>query len=429
MWSMQLFLMHQCTSFALIVSSRRNPLPRSRGDTQIHRVLPLENHTEPTESIRLKHSTTTLESEIPASRRRVLQRGLTQTMGIISLGAGTTLFQFPHGLLSAEDSAAMAYSKIYPTELVEPEAGSLQDGRELDLQRIREKQLQQQLKPGSSLSSRRRDVTSSSVTWFQPLLDWWNAVLWGAVLWLWSGSRSNPIVTPLANLIYDPEEEEWLRDRNDGLFADLPPAIYVLLTVVFVLAGAVVDLILVSLTQDPPTTAATGTAAAALGTGGGDRLQSLAGVLLISGAALEVGRLANGQKKPTRMEADRSTQLEQEFEDFANERLQLVSNRSVGGGNVHRSEVVHAFRRYYAKYRIASSASVVNTEKTSSRFTEFDTDNDTSIGLSDLEIERLLRAWSRRQVTPNGRPLAMSQAGFYSGLQINRDADIFGPQR
>ncbi|KAL7561791.1 hypothetical protein ACA910_013329 [Epithemia clementina (nom. ined.)] len=289
------------------------------------------------------------------NRRQALEGITTATMGLLTFGT-TAVFQSPE--------QAGAFDKAYPTELVEPELGSIQDGRERALQRVREQEAKRvsrlELGPG-----------------YKPL----SSVLWGAVLWLWTGSRSNPVVTPLANLVFDPAEEEWLKDRNDGLFADLPPTLYALLAVVFVAAGFVVDTILVTLTE-------------------GDRnvALQLAGVSLISGAALEVGRLASGQKKQTREESDRSTQLEQEFAEFAENRLKL-------GGNVHRSEVVQAFRRYFAKYRMADNP---------------------DYPLGDLEIEQLLRAWSKRQTMAK---VERSQAGFYSGIQINRDADVFVQRR
>jgi hypothetical protein len=198
--------------------------------------------------------------------------------------------------------------------------------------------------------------------------------LWGSALWFLSGSRSNPLATPLANLIYNDRDEAWLKDRNDGLFAVLPPTLLLVLAVAFGLFGYGVDaLVTIAADHDP------------------DVSLQLAGVSLIGGGSLELGRIANGEKKPTRQEADRSTQLEREFAEFADKRL-------MAGGNCHRNEVVRAFRRYYAKYRRAES---------------------TQYPLTDLEIEQVLRSYGRQ----NG--LEMSSAGFYTGIQINSDADVF----
>ena len=113
---------------------------------------------------------------------------------------------------------------------------------------------------------------------------------------------------------------------------------------------------------------------------------------MIGAAAIELGRVATGEKGQTRDDYDRDLMLEREFEEFAENRLQK-------GGNCHRSEVVKAFRRYNAKYRQADS---------------------TQYPLGDLEIEQLLRSWS--QATGAAE---MSSAGFYNGISINQQADVF----
>lgn len=263
-------------------------------------------------------------------------------------------------LLGLGDSAqpTNAYDKTYPGELAAGDGGDDRDSRQRQLDRIREKE-----------SRQRVSVISRS-----PLNKPIGALLWGSALWFLSGSRNSPVITPLANLFYDDQQEEWLKDRNEGLFANLPLALFALLTVVFVVAGLGTDVLVTNLAE-------------------GNRNVSLqlAGVSLITGGALELGRIASGEKKQTRQETDRDVQLEQEFAEFAASRLQP-------GGSCHRNEVVAAFRRFYAKYRQA----------------------DNEGGVTDLEVERLLRNWSR--------PLAgveMSAAGFYSGIRINQDADIF----
>lgn len=201
-----------------------------------------------------------------------------------------------------------------------------------------------------------------------------SSTLWGGALWFLSGSRSTPIATPLANALYDVKQQKWLQDRNEGLFASLPWEFLIILSFAFVGMGYVADIVISSLAE-------------------GDRTISLqlAGVSLIGGCSLELGRIFNGEKKPTREESDRGFQLESEFASFARDRL-------ITGGNCHRNEVVQAFRRYYAKYRQADSK---------------------EYPLTDLEIEQLLRAYCR----PRG--VEMSSAGFYAGLQINESADVF----
>lgn len=86
----------------------------------------------------------------------------------------------------------------------------------------------------------------------------------------------------------------------------------------------------------------------------------------------------------TREEKDRNVQLKMEFNEFAEKRLQP-------GGNCHKSDVIGAFRRFYAKYRDADSS-------------EFP--------LTDLEIERLLRLWN--QIENKGQA-EMTSSGFYYG--------------
>lgn len=205
-----------------------------------------------------------------------------------------------------------------------------------------------------------------------------NSIVWGAALWFLSGSRSNPIATPLANLLYKREQETWLQDRNEGLFAGLPWEFLVILAVVFCGLGYGTDRGVTALVEGDP----------------GLSLQ-LAGVSLIGGAFTELGRIATGEKQLTRDESDRTEQLESEFTQFAGDRL-------IPGGNCHRNEVVQAFRRYYAKYR-----QVDNEE----------------FPLADLEIEQLLRLYCRE------RNLEMSSAGFYNGIQINQEADVFVQKR
>lgn len=202
-----------------------------------------------------------------------------------------------------------------------------------------------------------------------------NSIVWGGALWLLSGSRSNPIATPLANIIYNVKQEEWLQDRNEGLFAKLPWEFLVIIAFVFVGLGY-----------------GTNALTTALAEGDGTISLQLAGVSLIAGGALELGRIFSGEKRPTRQESDRGQELGAEFDQFATDRL------TVGRGNCHRSEVVQAFRRYNAKYRQADSE---------------------EYPLTDLEIEQLLRTYCR------ARGVEMSSAGFYSGIQINQDADVF----
>ncbi|KAL7471882.1 hypothetical protein ACHAXS_012189 [Conticribra weissflogii] len=205
-------------------------------------------------------------------------------------------------------------------------------------------------------------------------------MVWALALWFVSGSRSNPLVTPLANIFYDEGKEEWLKDRNEGFFGDVPPPFLGVLTTIFIFLGVVADRAVYFLTD--------GDAAVSL---------QLAGVSAISGAFWEVGRIAAGEKGATREEFERDAELKREFEEFAEKRI------VVGKGNCHRSDVISAFRRFNPKYRVADSE---------------------QYPLADIEIERILRKWNREK----GSGGEMSSAGFFSGISINEAADAFAPR-
>lgn len=249
-------------------------------------------------------------------------------------------------------SSTSAYDKTYPIELQAIDDSP--DSRQRKVNLIKQQQESEQ----------------KAATRVKPL----SAAVWASALWFLSGSRSNPVLTPLANIFYDPSEEAWLRDRNDGLFANVPNVLYVIMLIIFFAAGAVTD----SLAQ--------------LAAGPAVSLP-LAGVSLVTGAALELGRVASGDKQVTREETETAERLEKEFYEFVQARL-------LPGGNCHRQEIVKAFRRYYAKYRSEE-------------------------GLTDLEIERLIRSWCQTQ---KGN-VKMSSSGFYSGVRINTEADVFVQRR
>ena len=275
------------------------------------------------------------------------------TSALTAVAAATLTFS----TITSPSPANAYYAKDYPEELVSVDGGLYGRARK------KEQVLAQEAEKTAAVT-------------LGPTYKPFSAALWGSALWFLSGSRSNPVATPLANVLYNEKKEKWLKDRNDGLFADLPLPFLVVLAVVFVGIGWGADELVVLLAD-------------------GDRNISLqlAGVSLISGASLELGRIASGEKAPTRDEADRGGQLWQEFNEFAEKRL-------APGGNCHRSDVVAAFRRFYGKYRQSDSE-------------EFP--------LTDLEIERLLKAWSRVSI-PN---VETTSSGFYYGIQINKDADVF----
>ena len=119
----------------------------------------------------------------------------------------------------------------------------------------------------------------------------------------------------------------------------------------------------------------------------------LGGVSLIGGASLELGRIASGDKKMTRDDYERECMLRDEFGEFAERRL-IVGQ----GGSVHRSEVIQAFRRFNAKYRVENE----------------------EYPLTDLEIERLVRIWNKMEGNREG----VTSAGFLKNVKINDQAVI-----
>jgi hypothetical protein len=269
-------------------------------------------------------------------------------------------------LLAGTPRNAKAFDKTFPTDLSEGDEqtkGITLGSRSNSMQR---KQAAEQAKA----------KMNQNLVNFNVKNDFVPAVTWGMALWLLLGSRSNPLATPLANLLYDEKEEKWLQDRNSGLFASPPLPFLLLLTVVFLILGTITQFVFLQLAD-----------------GDSGVCAQLAGVSLIGGGFLEIGRIASGEKQMTRDELDRAIQLKEEFNEFAEKRLII-------GGNCHRSDIVKAFRRYHAKYRQAYSE---------------------DYPLTDLEIEKLLRAWNVRE----NQPAEMTSSGFYYGIQVNKDADVF----
>jgi hypothetical protein len=265
---------------------------------------------------------------------------------------------------------AQAFDRSFPMELTDVDDDNsvimLGGGRRTNSQQ-RKRQAEQ-----------KKTIEKENLVNFNVKNDLAPSLVWGGALWLLSGSRSNPLATPLANLIYGKDSDEpWLKDRNAGLFAAPPPVFLVVLGFVFLGLGTLLQLLVLQLSE-----------------GDSGVCAQLAGVALINGVFFEIGRIASGDKRMTRDELDRALELKREFEEFADKRL-------VAGGNCHRSDIVKAFRRFHAKYRQADSD---------------------DFPLADLEIEKLLRAWN--QINNKGQA-EMTQTGFYYGLSINKDADVF----
>ncbi len=263
-----------------------------------------------------------------------------------------------------------AFEKAYPVNL-----DFDNDDSTINLQSIRQERIATQ-------KSQAKETKNELLS--RPLLlrnkeDVISTVVWSGALWFLLGSRNNPLIPPMANALYDESTESgrWVKDRNEGLFTPLPLVFSIILGAVFLLLGYITDRSLLLLAE-----------------GDSSVVLQLSGVALIGGASLELGRIASGEKMITRDDAEREMMLEEEFREFASKRL-IVGG---AGSSVHRSEVITAFRRYFAKYRV---------------------END-EYPLTDLEIERLLRTWNKREGNEEG----LTSAGFLKGVKINDQAVI-----
>jgi len=330
------------------------------------------------------------------------------------------------GFTSISADPADAYERSYPIELRSTPTDETENSSN-SLTKLNEERLATKR---AFVDATRREMrndplginpfSSSNVNFGETIAG---ASTWALALWFATGSRSNPIVTPLANALYKdegddvfegedevgspdgvlrpmqqqrqqqqqqqqsmprrPNRNQWLTDRNDGYFSELPPSFMAILTIVYIFLGVLVDRSVYFFVAD----------------GDADVSLQLGGVCAIGGAFWEVGRLATMEKPVTRIEADRDVMLYDEFVDFASRRV------IVGGPSCtcHRSDVVSAFRRFNPKYRRA---------------------DDERYPLSDVEIERILKRWNREY----GSGREMSSAGFFSGICIDGGADAFAPR-
>lgn len=288
---------------------------------------------------------------------------------------------------------ANAYEQAYPTELRSTIDTDEVENSSNSLTKLKEERVSQKR---ALLDATKRELhndplgidvfSSSNGNVGETLVG---ASTWALALWFATGSRSNPVVTPLANVLYSTKEYEengtvrtqnqWLTDRNDGYFSDLPPTLTALLSVVYIFLGVLIHRVVYFFVAD----------------GDADVSLQLGGVCAIGGAVWEVGRLAAKEKPVTRNEYDRDVELYKEFQMFASKRI--IVGTSV---TCHRSDVISAFRRYNAKYRSSDNA---------------------QYPLLDIEIERLLKRWNRE----SGSGRDMSSAGFFQGITIDGSADVF----
>jgi hypothetical protein len=326
-------------------------------------------------------------------RRKFLHNFVASTAAIATAKAATssiTTIGYTESQNPFTPEAASAFEYTYPIELTSAPLNAQDQTPSNSLSKLQQERLTNKrskvLATQNELSSDPLGI-SSFASPYEGILLVTGVSLWTLALWFISGSRSNPLVNPIANVLYNVNDDsnaddttlDWLRNRNNGYFSEYPPQLTIVLGVLFLLFGIIADRSIYFLADGEATIPV-----------------ELGGVAAISGAFWEVGRIAAGEKSATKEESDRESLIESEFEEFASKRL--VSGRS--SLSVHRSEVVKAFRRYNPKYRV---------------------END-EYPLSDIEIERVARAWARR------RGIDMSGAGFFSGLGIDSDADAFAPR-
>jgi hypothetical protein len=324
-------------------------------------------------------------------RRKFIKTGILSTIAAIGL------------FVSDQDQVNAYYVKSFPLELQSFDGQQQPDTRIRKVNEIITKEQKQ--------VQETKFITSNKIT---------SSLLWGNALWFLSGSRSNPVVTPLANIIYKKDTEIWLQERNDGFFAALPWEFLIILGIVFIGLGYIFDTIVVAITaaslSDVNTAAATGIdLSSILSTTTAISIQ-LACVTIIGSGALELGRIASGDKGQTKDENIRSNQLQDEFIIFVTDRLIIYEKSKTK--NVHKSEIIAAFRRYYSKYRVRPEDQITTTQIIQQN--DLQQQQQLNDNVSDLEIERLLRSWAKNQ---DG--IDMTSAGFFYGVGINRDADIF----
>ncbi len=171
------------------------------------------------------------------------------------------------GLAASNVSPAAAFDRSFPDEL-----SDVDESNQLGAL-IGKRSNVQQRKQQAEESKKQLDRNLET---FSPKKDLLPSATWALALFFASGSRSNPLATPLANLLYDPKENQWLEERNKGLFSAPPVEFLALLGVVFLLLGGLTEYTLLQLSS-------------------GDSVVcgQLAGVALINGGFFEIGRIAS----------------------------------------------------------------------------------------------------------------------------------------
>lgn len=175
------------------------------------------------------------------------------------------------GLVSSSiaPSRSNAYDASFPVELTDVDKNDEKNTGVLIGKRSNAQQRKLQAEES-------KKILDKNLATFSVKKDLLPSATWGLALFFGSGSRSNPLVRPLANIIYDEKEEKWLQERNLGLFSSLPIEFLLLQGVIFFILGGLTEYTLLQLSD-----------------GDSGVCAQLAGVALINGGFFEIGRIAS----------------------------------------------------------------------------------------------------------------------------------------
>ena len=332
-------------------------------------------------------------------RRSFLSNMLSATASSASVAVAAAATTTAVAMATSSQPMANAYERTYPNELKSTIDTNEVENSSNSLTKLKEERISKKRALVDATRQELRDdplgLDIFSNTNFITTIA--GATAWSIALWFASGSSSNPLVAPVANVIYSSKDytddetgatrsqNSWLTDRNEGYDSKIPLTLLTLLSIVYLLFGILIDRAVYFFVTD----------------GDADVSLQLGGVCAITAAVYEIGRLAAKEKPVTRMEYDRDVELYDEFRDFASKRI-IIKSTSTSTTTCHRSDVISAFRRYNPKYRRADTS-------------------DTQYSLSDIEIERILKRWNREY----GSGINMSSAGFFQGISIDNGADVF----
>ena len=197
----------------------------------------------------------------------------------------------------------------------------------------------------------------------------------GVSAFLLAGSTSSPLSLPLANLMGYDEEDDWVKDRQEGLSSSPPAGFTLTLSVIALLFGVIAERGVMKLSE-------------------GDVYITiqLSVLAVLWGTFIEFGRFVVGEKGVTREENDKDQLMCDDFLDFAKESITLTSPTT----SEHQSDIIKSFRRSNTSYR--------NSEQ-----------------VSDSQIINVLDTFLRA----NGEGRKVSNAGFVKGVQLKQRVDGF----